>query len=144
MSHDPQPGPGGPPPNGPHQAGPHGTGPHHGAPGPQPPLTQGDERLWATIAHVSIPFVGFLGPLIVWLVFKDRSSWLRVTVAEALNFSILYTIAQCVAVVLLVVIIGMILMPLIAIAGLILCILAAMAANRGDSYHYPVNLRLVK
>lgn len=144
MSHDPQPGPDGPPQNGPHQAGPHGTGPQHGVPGPQPPLTQGDERLWATIAHVSIPFVGFLGPLIVWLVFKDRSGWLRVTVAEALNFSILYTIAQCVSVVLLVVIIGMILMPLIAIAGLILCILAAMAANRGDSYHYPVNLRLVK
>jgi uncharacterized Tic20 family protein len=88
--------------------------------------------------------VGFIGPLIVWLIFKDRSAWLRESVAEALNFSILYTIAQLVAIVLLVVIIGMILLPLIAIAGLILGILGAVAANRGEQYRYPVNLRLVK
>jgi uncharacterized Tic20 family protein len=133
MSHDPQLGPVGPP-----------TGPQPPGIGPHPPLSQGDERLWATVAHVSIPFVGFVGPLIIWLVFKDRSAWLRETVAEALNFSILYTIAQLIAVVLMVVVIGMILLPLIGIAGLILCILAAIAANRGEQYHYPVNLRLVK
>lgn len=134
MSHDPQPGPGGP----------HPTGPQPTGTGPQPPLSQGDERLWATVAHVSTPFVGFVGPLIVWLVLKDRSVWLRETVVEALNFSILYTIAQLVAIVLLVVVIGMILLPLIGIAGLILGILGAVAANRGEQYRYPVNLRLVK
>ncbi len=88
--------------------------------------------------------MGFVGPLIVWLVLKDRSVWLRETVVEALNFSILYTIAQLVAIVLLVVVIGMILLPLIGIAGLILGILGAVAANRGEQYRYPVNLRLVK
>ncbi|WP_152365693.1 DUF4870 domain-containing protein [Microlunatus speluncae] len=129
MSHDPQPGPGGPNPPG---------------VGPNPPLSQGDERLWATVAHVSIPFLGFIGSLIVWAVFKDRSGWLRESATEALNFSILYTIAQFIAVVLMVVVIGMLLLPLIGIAGLILCILAAIAANRGEPYRYPVNLRLVK
>ncbi len=93
---------------------------------------------------MSIPFVGFVGPLIVWAVFKDRSGWLRESAVEALNFSILYTIAQLVAIVLVAVIIGMLLLPLIGIAGLILCILGAIAANRGEPYRYPVNLRLVK
>src|SRR5688500_20317289 len=96
MSHDPQPGPGGPRPTGPQPTGPQPSGLGPNGIGPHPPLSQGDERLWATVAHVSIPFVGFIGPLIVWLIFKDRSAWLRESVAVARNVSILYPIAQLV------------------------------------------------
>jgi len=57
-------------------------------------MTQSDERLWATLSHISIPFIGVVGPLIVYLVFKDRSAFLKDQGTESLNFSILYTIAQ--------------------------------------------------
>ena len=35
-------------------------------------VSESDEKLWATIAHISIPFFGFIGPLIVYLIYKDR------------------------------------------------------------------------
>jgi uncharacterized protein len=40
--------------------------------------------------------------------------------------------------------IGAILLPIVFIAALIFCILAAVAANRHELYRYPVNWRLVK
>ena len=42
------------------------------------------------------------------------------------------------------VVIGAILLPLIFIGGLVLCILAAIASNKGEQYKYPVNWRLIK
>ena len=107
-------------------------------------MSPSDERLWATLANISIPFIGFVGPLIAYLVFKDKSPWLKESSTEALNFSILYTLAQIVSVILTVVIIGAILLPLIAIGGLVLCILAAIASNKGEQYKYPINWRIIK
>jgi len=120
-----------------------GYGQQQYAPGPQP-MSQSDERLWATLSHISIPFIGVIGPLIVYLVFKDRSAFLRDQATESLNFSILYTIAQIVASILTVVVIGAILLPVLFIGALILCIMAAVAANKGTAYRYPVNWRLIK
>lgn len=110
----------------------------------QQPVSPSDEKLWATLTHISVPFFGFVGPLIVYLVFKDRSQWLKDNSVEALNFSILYSIAQIASVVLTAVLIGALLLPLVFVGGLILCILAAVAANKGEFYKYPVNWRLIK
>ncbi|MBA3530270.1 MAG: DUF4870 domain-containing protein [Propionibacteriaceae bacterium] len=110
----------------------------------QQPVSQSDEKLWATLTHISIPFFGFVGPLIVYLVFKDRSHWLKDNSVEALNFSILYSVAQIVSTMLTVALIGALLLPLVFVGGLILCILAAVAANKGQFYKYPVNWRLIK
>ena len=107
-------------------------------------MSPSDERLWATLTHISIPFFGLVGPLIAYLVFKDRSPWLKESVTEALNFSILYTIAQVISSILVAVVIGGILLPLIGIAALVLCIMAAIASNKGEQYKYPVNWRLIK
>lgn len=107
-------------------------------------MSPSDQRLWATLWHVSIPFLGFLGPLVVYLAFKDRSTWLKNSAVEGLNFSILYTIAQVVSSMLTVVLIGAVLLPLVFLGGLIVCILAAVASNKGEFYRYPVNWRLIK
>ncbi len=107
-------------------------------------MSQSDERLWATLSHISIPFIGVVGPLIVYLVFKDRSAFLKDQGTESLNFSILYTIAQVVASFLVFAVVGGILLPLIFIGALVLCIIAAIAANKGKAYRYPINWRLIK
>ncbi|BAK33707.1 hypothetical protein MLP_06930 [Microlunatus phosphovorus NM-1] len=111
---------------------------------PQGPLSPSDERMWATLTNISIPFFGFVGPLITYLLFKDRDPWLRAATAEALNFSILYGIAQLISSILLLATIGGVLMGLLWIAALVLCILAAIATNKGEQYRYPVNWRLIK
>ena len=110
----------------------------------QPPVSPSDEKLWATLAHISVPFLGFIGPLIVYLVHKDRSQWLKDNSLEALNFSILYSIGIIVSSILTSVIIGLVLLPLVGIGGLVLCIMAAIAANKGEFYKYPINWRIVK
>ncbi len=63
---------------------------------------------------------------------------------EALNFSLTVLIAYIVSGVLIIVVIGIFLLPVIAIGALMLHIMASMAANRGEWYRYPVNIRFVK
>jgi uncharacterized Tic20 family protein len=47
-----------------------------------------DARTWAILAHVSILLLGPIGPLIVYLIKKDESEFLRKHSAEALSFSV--------------------------------------------------------
>ena len=55
-----------------------------------------DERMWTMFAHMSgvvgallsVNFLPFLGPLIIWLVKKDESDFVDDQGKEALNFSI--------------------------------------------------------
>ena len=81
------------------------------------PVSESDEKTWGIISHISIPFFGFIGPLIAYLIYKDRSEWLKQTTTEALNFSILYSIAYVVSVILTSVVIGLILWPLVFIVA---------------------------
>jgi uncharacterized Tic20 family protein len=110
----------------------------------QPPVSESDEKTWGIISHISIPFCGFIGPLIAYLIYKDRSAWLKDVTTEALNFSILYSIAYLISVITITVVIGLILWPLVFIAALIFCILGTIAANKHEFYKYPVNVRFIK
>ncbi len=139
----PQPGPGDPYAQG-GQYPPAGYPPAGYSAPQQPPLSPSDEKLWSTLSHISIPFIGLVGPLIVYLLFKDRGPFVRANAIESLNFSILYSIAQVVCSILVALVIGSILLPIVFIGALILCILAAVAANKGEMYKYPVNWRLIK
>ncbi|CAA9293334.1 MAG: hypothetical protein AVDCRST_MAG61-509 [uncultured Friedmanniella sp.] len=107
------------------------------------PVSPSDEKLWALLSHLSIPFFGFVVPLVVYLVFRDRSRWLKDSALEALNFSILYTIAITASAILTVALIGLLLLPLVWVLAVVLCLLAAVAANRHELYRYPLNWRLV-
>ena len=108
------------------------------------PLSQSDERLWATLTNISIPFFGFVGPLIAWAVLKDRSPFLRDSTTEALNFSITASIAAFVSGLLTLALVGYVLLPIVALLALIFAILAAIAANKGELYKYPLTIPLIK
>ena len=110
----------------------------------QAPLSESDQRLWATLTHISTLIVGFVGPLVAYLVLKDRSPFLKESTTEALNFSITVSIAALVSSVLTIAFVGYVLLPVVYIGALVLCVLAAVASNKGEVYHYPLSLRLVK
>ena len=63
--------------------------------------------------------------------------------AEALNFQITVTIAAFVSALLMLVLVGFLLLPVVLIGAFVLEVLAAIAANRGEWYRFPINLRLV-
>ena len=139
----------GPPPQG-YGPPPQGYGPPPQVPGqapqgwaPHPQGVSSDDRTWALLAHLSIFVLGLIGPLVIYLVKKDSSPFVRHHAGEALNFHITVTIAAIVSFLLMFVLIGLLLLPLVIIGACVLGVLAAVAANKGDSYRYPLTLRLV-
>ncbi len=109
-----------------------------------------ESRMWAALSHVSalsgfvIPFGNIVGPLIIWLVKRDEMSFVDDQAKEALNFNISMTIYMAVAGVLIFVLIGIPIMIVLAITWLVLIVMAAIKANEGTAYRYPITLRLVK
>ena len=121
------------------------TAPQYAAAAPAP-LSDSDQRLWATLAHIGPIIIGFVAPLVIWLVFKDRGRYVEDQSKEALNFQITLTIAS-VAVFFLGIAtgaIGWLLFFPLGIGGLVLMIMAAIAANKGEAYRYPLNIRFIK
>lgn len=102
-----------------------------------------EECTWGMVAHL-VGLVGFLGPLIVWLIKKDTMPFVDDQGKESLNFQITILIAYFVAGVTSCVGIGVILLPLVLVASIVFCILGAVKANTGVAYRYPVTLRLIK
>jgi len=98
------------------------------------------------LAHLLGIITGPIGALIIWLVSKDDASkgFVVDQSKEALNFQITVFIAIVISWILAFVLIGLLLMPLVGIANLVLCIIAGIKANNGESYRYPFALRLIK
>ena len=111
--------------------------------GPPPASAYGEETIWAVLAHLSIFAFALLGPLVIYLVKRDESPFTRQHAAEALNFHITLAIAGVISVILLFVLIGFFFLLVLAIAGPILGILAAIAASKRQPYRYPFTLRFV-
>ncbi len=116
-----------------------------GAPaGGAQPMTESDERLWAMLGHLGGIVLGFVAPLITWLVFRERSAFVDDQGKEALNFQITILIGYVVGTILLAVVIGAILLFVVWVVSIVFAIMAGIAANRGERYRYPVTLRLIK
>lgn len=111
------------------------------------PVAQGtsnDDRNLAMLAHLLGIVSGFVGALIIWLIKKDQSAFIDEQGKEALNFQITVMIGFVGAWVLMFVLIGALLIPVLLLANLIFCILAAVAVSKGEHYKYPFAIRLLK
>jgi uncharacterized Tic20 family protein len=86
----------------------------------------------------------FIAPLIIYLIKKDESAYVREQSKEALNFQITVLICYIISWFLMFVFIGFILIILLGLADLILIIIATIKASEGKLYRYPFNLRLIK
>ncbi|MCA5894877.1 DUF4870 domain-containing protein [Isoptericola sp. NEAU-Y5] len=129
---------------------PGGQQPYPQAYGAQP-LAPADERMWAIVAHLGAPVgalvsagvLGFLAPLVVWLVLRERSAYVADQAKEALNFQITLLIGYVVSIVLMFVVIGFFTATAIWVMSIVFGILAAVAANRHEWYRYPLTIRFI-
>ena len=103
-----------------------------------------DARMWGMLCHLTALFAGFVGPLIVWLIKKDEIPFVDDQGKEALNFQITVAIAVFVSFLLCFVVIGFLLLPVVGIGALVLTIIAAVKANGGEAYRYPITIRFIK
>lgn len=125
------------------------------------PISRSDSRLWAMFSQLAVVlghvvswgFLGWVGPLVIFLMYKDRDRFVRFHAAEALNGAIAVVIAQVVLAIVFTVFgivtfgIGFALYPLVgapALLQLIFSIIGAVKANQGEYWNYPFNIRLVK
>lgn len=151
----PPPGQGAPQGYGPPQGSgpPQGYGPPgYGAPGFGPPPTSppewgprqgGEDVTWAVLVHLSFFVLGIIGPIVVMLTKGKESGWVREHAVEALNFHLTVLIASIVSGLLILVLIGIILLPVVIVGAMVLTVIAAVAASRGERYRYPMNIRMV-
>ena len=128
----------------------YGAGPQYGAAAPQyvagpaAPMSDSDQRLWATLAHIGPIVIGFVAPLVIWLIYRERGHYVADQSKEALNFQITLAIAYIVSLFLMIIVIGFVTFAIAWIGSLVLMIMAAIAANKGEAYRYPLNIRLIK
>jgi uncharacterized protein len=107
------------------------------------PLSPSDERLWATLIHVGGILFSFVPALVGYLVLKDRGALIREHTATALNFQLTMLIAYVIGVILTFVVIGILVVIAVGIVIIVFSIIAAMAANKGASYTYPLCIKFV-
>jgi uncharacterized protein len=132
---------------------------NHGVVGGQGQATMSaeDERTWSILAHLSMflnLLTGFLGPvvaLIIYLVYKDRSQKVAFHALQSMWFQIgwlvILAVGWTVTTLLLVVLIGFVLIPVMAIVSVVPFVHAGYAAYRAskdEDYRYPFAADLVE
>ncbi len=109
-----------------------------------------DACKWPMLCHLSALTgllgngLGFLiGPLVVWLFKKEDDPFIDYQGKEAVNFQITMFIALAVSALLVLVLIGFVLLVAVGIMMIVFPIIAAMRANKGESYRYPFSIRFI-
>lgn len=116
---------------------------------PAIPLSAADEHRWIMLAHLS-GLLSFIGPLVVWLVYRDRSDAVEREAKEALNAQItlaavalgLYVLGA----VLTLVLIGFVFLlaaAIVQLVALVVAIVGAVRAHSAGRYRYPFTYRVV-
>ena len=93
--------------------------------------------------HIGGILFGLLPALIGYLVLKDRGAFIRAHTATALNFQLTMLIASVVGALTVFFIIGFFILAAVSIVIIVFSIIAALAANRGDQYTYPLSITFV-
>ncbi len=102
-----------------------------------------DDKNIATVTHLGGTVFSFIPGLVVWVLKKDDSAYISDQAKEALNFQITVLIAQFIAGVLAIILIGFLLMGIIWLMNVVFCIIAAISTSKGETYRYPFCLRLI-
>ncbi|MHB8147522.1 MAG: DUF4870 domain-containing protein [Vulcanimicrobiaceae bacterium] len=103
-----------------------------------------NDRVAAMLTHLGGIFFGFIPSLVVLLVSQNSSPWLLAQIKEALNFQLTMTIAAIVSAILILVLVGFFMLWAIGIIILVCSIIAAVKANQGQLFNYPLTFRMVK
>lgn len=114
-----------------------------------------ENKTWAIFAHlsaaiasvVSVGWLSFLGPLIIYLIKKDSSPLVRNASAGAFNFALSMTLTSIAGFLLTLTVVGAVVGVPLMVAGallpIILGIVGAVKASNGVAYTYPFQLKVL-
>jgi uncharacterized Tic20 family protein len=110
-----------------------------------------EAKNWGMLCHISAlagmligGFGNWIGPLVIWLLKKEQFAFVDDQGKESLNFQITCFIAGLVGIITMVIGIGFLIVLAVGILWLIFTIIAAIKASEGETYRYPICLRLIK
>jgi len=112
-----------------------------------------NDNTMALLGHIFYFVCAPLSTIILWLVLKNKSDYLKGHLKEALNFQITIFIITIILMVLSAVItyavhalifVFTFLYIVVGVGAMILAIIAAIKAGKGETYRYPFNIRLIK
>ena len=116
-----------------------------------PPMSESDVRQWAMFCHlgafaqfVGVPFGGLIAPIVIWQIKKDAHPFIDEQGKESVNFQLSVLVAVIACIPLCFILIGFLLLVVVGIGNIVYIILAALAANKGEHYRYPVSIRFIK
>ena len=112
-------------------------------------MVSNDERNCAMLCHLGglvhfIPFGQIIVPMIIWMVKKDELPFVDDQGKEALNFQISMLIYYLICIPLIFIVIGIFFLAMLGLINLILVIIAAVKAQQGEAFRYPLSLNLIK
>ncbi|MFM2361884.1 MAG: DUF4870 domain-containing protein [Sphingobacteriales bacterium] len=110
---------------------------------PATPPTQ-DEKTMGMLSHLLAIIFPILAPLIIYLVKKDESDFVKKNAAESLNFQITSIIVWIVGFITMIILVGFLILALWGLVSLILIVVATIRSSEGKIYRYPINIRLIK
>lgn len=103
-----------------------------------------DDKIWIIFCHLSLILgIGFLLPLVVFLVKKDEYPAVAEQAREALNFHISVYLYLFISFLLCFILIGIPLLFIVGIGSAVLSIVATIKVSEGKPYRYPLTIRLV-
>jgi uncharacterized protein len=116
-----------------------------------------EEKTWSVLAHLSIFLnlvTGFLGPvaaLVIWLVYRDRSSRVAFQALQSMWYQVAWLVilfvGWAVTTLLMIVLIGFLLVPVMALITVVPFVHGAYAAyrvSRDGEYRYPLIADLIE
>lgn len=115
----------------------------------QDPILREDRQL-LLFAHLSqlLNFItglgGFIVPLIIWLIQKDKIEHMDKQGKQILNFQLTMLLASIVAIPLMLILIGFVIIAAVCLLTLIFPIINAIKANNGEPTHYPLSIEFFK
>jgi uncharacterized Tic20 family protein len=108
-----------------------------------PTTPSSEERTLAILAHLLTLVAPLLAPLIIYLIKKNDSDFVREHAKESLNFQISLIIYYIISAILALILIGFVLLAILGICNLVLVIVAAIKASDNKLYRYPFCIRLI-
>lgn len=108
------------------------------------PLSPSDEKLWSTLIHLGGIFFSIVPAFVGYLVLKDRGPFVAAHTKTALNFQLTLLIVYFAGSFLSWLIIPLIAVVATGIFALVMSIVAAVAANNGQFYRYPLTIEFIK
>ncbi|QDU73296.1 Chloroplast import component protein (Tic20) [Bremerella volcania] len=122
------------------------TNPHESSPyesGQSQEVTQ-DDRNMALLCHILGLLTNVFGPLILWVLMKDKSPFVDFHGKQAINFQITLILAYMASGVLMCVYVGILLAMVTFAIQVIFTILPAMKAYEGEPYVIPVAIPFLR